>query len=144
MVPINPGEREGLAVVAITQDECRVWKAGLAPNTAPLIIKPEVFVGKKQFRRANDGESHRGHDVDKFGKVYLESISVNLAGAKEILVITHGTGKSNALGTFTDYLDSHHSDLSKGIIGHIEADLSNMTDSQILALARDWFQTHIS
>ena len=144
MYSAKKDEESELTLVVITQDECRIWKAGLAPNTAPLIIKPKVFVGKKQFRNANDGESHRGHDVDKFGKVYLESISLVLAGAKEILLITHGTGKSNAFGAFKGHIDSHHADLAKQVVGHIEADISNMTDAELLALARDWFQAHIS
>lgn len=142
MSPINPGARKGLSVVAITHDECRVWNDGLAPNTAPLRVQPKVLTGKKQFHTANDGQSHRGHDVDKFGKEYLESISLSLAGAHEILVITHGTGKSNAFGAFTDHLDSHHVEISKRIIGHLDADLTNLTDPQILAQARDWLQAH--
>lgn len=144
MSAINPEIRKGLSVVAITQEECRIWSDGLAPNTAPLRIHPKVFSGKKQFQNVREGQSHRGHDVDKFGKEYLESISLILAGAHEILLVTHGTGKSNALGPFKEHLDSHHSDLARRVIGHLEADLTNLTDSQLLALARDWHQAHIS
>jgi len=144
MNSVNPGIRKGLSVVAITQDECCVWSDGLAPNAAPLRIHPKVFPGKKQFHNVREGQSHRGHDVDMFGKEYLESISLVLAGAHEILLITHGTGKSNAFAAFKEHIDSHHSDLARRIIGHLEADLTNLTDPQLLALARDWYQAHFS
>lgn len=144
MPPINPDVSKGLSVVAITQGECRVWSDGLAPDTAPLRIHPKVFTGKKQFHTANEGQSHRGHDVDKFAKEYLESICMKLSGAKEILLITHGTGKSSAFGAFTEHVNSHRVDLSTRIIGHIEADLTNLTEPQLLALSRDWLQAHIS
>lgn len=144
MSPLNPGTRKGLSVVAIMQDECRVWSDGLAPNTAPLRIHPKVFSGKKKFLNVREGQSHRGHDVDKFGKEYLESISLVLADAQRFLVITHGSGKSNAYASFKEHLDSHHVSLANGLVGHIEADLSNLTDPQLLALARDWHETHIS
>lgn len=144
MRPIDPDFSEGLSVVAITQSECRVWSDELAPDTAPLRIHPKVHTGKKQFHTANKGESHRGHEVEKFSKEYLESICMSLVGAKEILLITHGTGKSSAFGAFTEHVNSHRMDLSTRIIGHIEVDLTNLTDSQLLALSRDWSQAHIS
>ena len=67
-----------------------------------------------------------------------------LVGAKEILLVTHGTGKSNGFGAFKRHLDSHHADLTKEVVGHIEADISNMTDPELLELARDWFDAHSS
>ena len=144
MTPIDAQTRRGLSVVAITQDECCVWNDGLAPNATPLRIHPKVFAGKKTFLNVRKGKNHRGHDVDKFGKEYLESISLALDDAKRFLVITHGSGKSNAYAAFEEHLNSHHVSLVHGLVGHIEADLSNLTDPQILALARDWYESHYS
>ena len=136
--------KKDLTVVAITQEECCVWKDGLAPNTAPLRVHPKVFVGKKQFHNVHEDQTHRGHDADKFGKEFLEAISLVLADTRRFLLITHGSGKSNAYAAFTEHLDSHHSRLAERLAGHIEVDLTSMTDPQILALARGWDETHIS
>ena len=142
MPPINPDVSRGLSVVAITQGECRVWSESLAPDTAPLRIHPKVFTGKKQFHTANEGQSHRGHDQDKFGQEYLESIATELESAKRIFVISHGTGKSDGFGALSDHLTKHHPDLEKRVMGNCEADFSHMSDPQILALSRDWLQSH--
>jgi len=142
MSPINPGARKGLSVVAITQDECRVWSDGLVPNTVPLRIHPKVLTGKKQFHTANEFQTHRGHDEDKFGQEYLESIATQLHAATRILVISHGTGKSNGFIALSDHLNKHHPDLGKRVVGNSEADLSHMSDDQLLALGRDWLQAH--
>ena len=74
----------------------------------------------------------------------MESISLALVDAKRFLVITHGSGKANAYAAFEEHLNSHHVSLVHGLVGHIEADLSNLTDPQILALARDWYESHYS
>lgn len=139
---INPDIRKGISVVAITQDECRVWSEGLAPDTAPLRIQPKVLTGKKQFHTANEGQSHRGHDQDKFGHEYLESIATQLESAKRILVISHGKGKSDGFGALGEHLKKHHPDLEKRVMGNCEADFSHMSDPQILAISRDWIQSH--
>jgi hypothetical protein len=116
----------------------------LTPNTAPLRVNPKVASEKKKFQNVREDQTHRGHDAEKFGKEFLEEISRALVDTQEFLLITHGSGKSNALGAFTEYVNSHHPDLAKKMAGHIEADLTNVTDPQILALARDWSQAHIS
>ena len=111
------------------QGECCVWSDGLAPNAAPREFTQRFSQVRSSFTNVREGQSHRGHDVDMFGKEYLESISLVLAGAHEILLITHGTGKSNAFAAFKEHIDSHHSDLARRIIGHLEADLTNLTRS---------------
>ena len=136
-------ERE-MTLVVIAQDEARIWIDGIAPNSALLMVHPKVVSGKRNPHHVREGETQRGHDEDKFGKEYLESISLVLVGAKEILLVTHGTGKSNGFGAFKRHLDSHHTDLAKEVVGHIEADISNMTDPELLELARDWFDAHSS
>lgn len=133
-----------LAVVAITQDECRIFTEGLTPSSKPLRIEPAVHYGKKRYENVRDGQSHRGHDEDKFAHEYLESIAAQLHAATRILVISHGTGKSNGFGALSEYLKKHHPELEKRVVGSSEADISHMSDPQLLALGRDWLQAHAS
>lgn len=141
---MKPQIMKGLTLVTITQEECCVWRNGLIPNTAPLRVHPKVASAKKKFHNVREDQTHRGHGAEKFGKEFLEEISRALVDTQEFLLITHGSGKSNALGAFTEYVNSHHPELAKKMSVHIEADLTNLTDAQILALARDWSQAHIS
>ena len=133
-----------LAVVAITQDECRIFTEGLIPSAKPLRIHPPIHSGKKKYENVRDGQSHRGHDEDNFDHEYLELIATQLQGAKRILVISHGTGKSDGFGALSEHLKKHHPGLEKRVVGNSEADLSHMSDPQLLALSRDWLQAHSS
>lgn len=131
-----------LVVVAITQDECRIFTDGLTPSAKPLRIHPPVHSGKKKYENVRDGQTHRGHDEDKFAHEYLEEIASALAEARKILVISHGTGKSNGFEALSEHLKKHQPLIEKRVVGNIEADLSHMSDPQLLAQGRDWLTAH--
>ena len=40
---------------------------------------------------------------------------------------------------FTHFLEKHDSQLARQIVGTVEADLNALSDDQILAKAREWF-----
>ena len=54
----------------------------------------------------------------------------------------HGEGKADAVGNFQSYLKEKHQDLVKKIVGVIEADVAQLTEPQVLAAARTWFDNH--
>jgi hypothetical protein len=51
-------------------------------------------------------------------------------------VIGHGTGKSNAAHHLTEYLRSHRHETYQRVVRELVADLSNVTNPQLLDLAR--------
>jgi hypothetical protein len=58
-----------------------------------------------------------------------------LAAASRIVVVGHGTGKSNASQHLTEYLRTHHRETYQRIVREIDADLSAVTAPELLALA---------
>jgi hypothetical protein len=68
---------------------------------------------------------------------YYEKIAAAVAFGGKIVVVGHGTGKSNAAHHLTEYLKSHHSETYQRVVREIDADLSSITAPQLLALARD-------
>jgi hypothetical protein len=68
---------------------------------------------------------------------YYEKIAAAVALAGKIVVVGHGTGKSNAAHHLTEYLKSHHRETYQRVVREIDADLSSITTPQLLALARD-------
>jgi len=72
---------------------------------------------------------------------YYEKIAQAAALGGEIIVVGHGTGKSNAAHHLTEYLRSHHSETYQRIVREIVADLSSITTRNFLiwpqALRRD-------
>jgi len=142
MKAVSSVGQAGLALVVIAHNECRIFIHGLMPGSKPLLVEPPIHSGKKKYENVRDGQSHRGHDEDKFTHEYLESIAHQLHDAKKILVVSHGTGKSNGFGALSEHLKKHHPDLEKRLVGSIEADLSHMSDPQLLAQSRDWLEAH--
>jgi hypothetical protein len=66
---------------------------------------------------------------------FYKRIGDALAAGGRIVVVGHGTGKSNAAAHLTEYLRTHHRETYQRIVHEIEADLSAVTTPQLLALA---------
>ena len=66
---------------------------------------------------------------------FYKRIGDALAAGGSIVVVGHGTGKSNAAQHLTEYLRTHHHETYQRIVREIEADLSAVTTPQLLALA---------
>jgi hypothetical protein len=68
---------------------------------------------------------------------FYTSIAQELAGAGRIVLIGHGTGHSNAAEHLAEHLRHHHSETAQHLAATVSADLSAMTDKQLLALAKE-------
>jgi hypothetical protein len=68
---------------------------------------------------------------------YYEKIAEALAQGGKIVVVGHGSGKSNAAHHLTEYLRTHHAETFGRIVREMDADLSSVTDPQLLDLARE-------
>jgi hypothetical protein len=66
---------------------------------------------------------------------FYKRIGDALAAGGRIVVVGHGTGKSNAAEHLTEYLRTHHRETYQRIVREIGADLSAATTPQLLALA---------
>jgi hypothetical protein len=66
---------------------------------------------------------------------FYKRVSDALAAGGRIVVVGHGTGKSNAAQHLTQYLRTHHRETYQRIVREIGADLSAVTTPQLLALA---------
>lgn len=132
------GNSERFVVVVITQDETRIWTSKLEHGAKPSIVKDrDPFTRHKHVRMA---QHHRGHDVDKFTDEYFEAISDGLNEAGEVLLITHGQGKGSAVPAFTDYLGKKDPLLAKKVADVLDVDITGLTEPQLLALAREWWE----
>jgi hypothetical protein len=81
-------------------------------------------------------EAHyRGERVPEEDSFY-EEIAKDITPAKEIVLIGHATGKSNAADFLKEYLKTHHPDISRRVIATESADLSAVTEPEIEALAK--------
>jgi hypothetical protein len=66
---------------------------------------------------------------------FYERIAKAAAMAGKIIVVGHGTGKSNAAEHLAQYLRTHHHEIYKRVVSELTADLSSITRPQLLVLA---------
>lgn len=83
---------------------------------------------------------HKGQSEEKGQRApeditFYKRIADALAAGGRIVVVGHGTGKSNAAHHLTEYLRTHHSETYQRVISELTADLSSITLPQLLALA---------
>jgi len=67
---------------------------------------------------------------------FYRRIGDAVAAGGRIVVVGHGTGKSNAATHLTEYLRTHHRETYQRIVREIGVDLSAVTTQQLLALAQ--------
>jgi stalled ribosome rescue protein Dom34 len=67
---------------------------------------------------------------------YYEKIAAAVAAAGKIVVVGHGSGKSNAEHHLVEYLKAHHRETYDRIVREIVADLSSVTTAQLLDIAQ--------
>ena len=124
-------------VVALTQDLARIWRYGLEKGMKSENLSAPNANGL--HRHVRQMQHHGGHTQDPAEQGFFDILADKLKGNSEVLILGHGVGKSNAMHRFTHYLEKHDSQLARQIIGTVEADLNALSDDQILAKAREWF-----
>lgn len=127
-------------VIAITQDEARIWATGVEKG-----IKPEeIFAPAKKgsHHHVRQTQHQGGHSADPAEKGYFDVIADHVKDASEILLIGHGEGKANAVLRFVQYIERHNPEVARKVIGAMDVDLSAMTSNQILSITRRWFDQY--
>ena len=124
-------------VVALTQDEARIWATGLNKGAHPeKVFAPDE---KGLHHHVRQMQHRGGHGTDPIEKGFFDVLGHHLESASEILLLGHGEGKANAMLRFTQYMERHNPAVARKVIGAVDADLNALTENQILAKARDWF-----
>lgn len=124
-----------MMVVTVTEDEARVWNAGLDPATRPEVIRaPErVHVHVRQ------AQHHRGHGRDHDEPEFYDTVAGMVEEAKEILLVGHGSGKANHMLRMVQQWERRHPAVATKVVGAVVSDLSALSEREVLAIARDWF-----
>ncbi len=83
---------------------------------------------------------HKGQSEEKGQRApeditFYKRIADAVAAGGRIIVVGHGTGKSNAAHHLTEYLRTHHRETYQRVVGELTADLSSITPPQLLVLA---------
>ncbi len=130
------GAPSGHAILVISYHGADIYPTDAA-NGAPRRIVPEDPTGKLRtmHHKANNPDGWYG----SIEKSWYGELAAALKPAAEILIIGNGHGHSNGMLQFTQYLAEHDHELMKRIVGSIESDSEDLTEGEILALARQFY-----
>jgi hypothetical protein len=130
-------EHNGHAILVISYHGADIYPTDATGSAAPTRIVPEDASGKLRtmHHKANNPEGWYG----KIEKSWYTQLAEALRPAAQILIVGNGKGHSNGMLHFMQYLAQHDHDLMKRIVGSIESDSEDLTEAEILALARDFY-----
>ena len=128
-----------LVVAVVERNETKVWLTNAEKGAKPDVVHPPVT----RNIHVREAQHHSGHDSDKAEKLYYEEIAKTLEPAGEILLVGHGNGKANQVLKLIQYLERHHANIAHKVVGSLDINVPAMTDGELLAAARDWFDEPI-
>ena len=122
-------------VVVVDHHGAKIYRVdAVSGDTSRREIRPydpHHFLHHLAHKDQSRGEGQRAPEDPAFYRLISEA----LATAGRIVVIGHGTGKSNAAKHLTKYLQKHHVETYQRVVSQLDADLSAITTSQLLELA---------
>ena len=123
---------EGDMLVAVDHRGARLfWIGAQSPAGTLHPYDPHHYLHHLDHRIENH---YRGQRAPEDGS-YYDGIAAALAGARRIVLIGHGSAKSNAARHLEGVLRKKYSEIYARVAVTESADLSAMTEPQLLALA---------
>ncbi len=134
--PVEGAAQPGRMIVVIDHHAAHVFQdvGGSRPKDEHKVQPYDPFHFHHHLIHRKEAR-YRGERVPEEDSFY-EEITKAITPATEIVLIGHGTGKSNAADFLNEYLRTHRPDISRRVIATESADLSAVTDPEIDALAK--------
>jgi hypothetical protein len=134
-VAVAPAAPSLLAVV--DHHEARIYHIDVASDDPALhVIKPYDPHHFLHHLAHKDQVREKGQRAPEEAS-YYEQIAQALATGGRIVLVGHGTGRSNAAHHLTEYLRQRHRETYLRIAHEFVADLSSITTPQLLELAQE-------
>jgi hypothetical protein len=127
-------------MVVVDHHEAKIYQVDVtADDAATHVIRPYDPHHFLHHLAHKDQSSEQGQRAPE-DHGYYEKIAAAVSLGGKIVVVGHGTGKSNAAHHLANYLRTHHSETWRHVVKEIVSDLSSVTDPQLLEMARDAFR----
>jgi hypothetical protein len=138
-VPELTPTEDGNFLVVINHREARIYKTELRDSVPESITPYDPDGTRRHLHRGND-EANGQPEL----KSFYEAIAHSLKDAKQVLIFGSATGASSAMDCLVDELNQNHPDIAKKIVEAIAVNEQHMTEDQLLAQARAFYQANNS
>ncbi len=131
-----PTDRKaGDAIVAIDHHKATVF---LNPGTDTLsrVVLHANLIEARHLHRHPSAPPFKDNNP-LTDHAYLESVAAAIEAGRRIVLLSHGTGTSNAANQLLDFLEEEHPDTASRIVAVNDCDLEALTDPQLVRLGVD-------
>ena len=136
-----PGNGDALLLV-MDHHEAKIYRLDEdKANAAEPVIRPHDPHGFLHHLKHKDQGQERGQRAHE-DPAFYGHIAEALKPAGRIVIIGHGTGKSNAAHHLVEYLGKHHHEISRNLTVEEDVDVAGATVPQLLALGRKALARH--
>ena len=140
----NPAEpaatqSNGHCLVLINHHQVRIFHSA-APGTAAEPVQQPHEPAEFFRHLAHSKDFARGQEKPDPNS-FFPPVANALKEASQILLFGSGTGKSSEMEQFAAWLNTHHPELARRIVGSLIVDEHHLTDDQLLAKAREFYAT---
>jgi hypothetical protein len=133
MIPAKADANDAHWLLLIDHHEARIFRSEMRGGLPRKILPAEYSEHTR-----HSGDFSRGkEESDAAG--FFKPVAVALQAAAQILLFGTGTGTSNEMNQFTAWLNKHHPELARRVIGSVVVDEQRLTDDQLLAKAREFY-----
>ena len=133
-----PGQARsaGHAILVLSYHGAEIYPTDEVGAAATKLV-PEDRDGtlRTMHHKANNPEGWYG----RLEHTWFADLAKALQPAAQILIIGNGKGHSNVTVQFTQYLADHDRELLGRIAGSVDTDEADLTEAQLLALAREFY-----
>jgi hypothetical protein len=136
-----PAAAEGDAVhwlLLIDHHEARIFRSEMRDSLPQQILphKPEDY-----FRHAHNSKDFSRGQEKPDPNSFFEPVARALQSGGRILIFGTGTGTSSEMDQFIAWLKAHDPGVAGRIIGSLVVDGHHLTEGQLLAKAREFYET---
>lgn len=130
-----------VVIGVIALDRAMIWRNGIEPKTDPELVK--AVKDNSEYRKERDREMG-GRDSSVMDDDFLKELVPYFEGAEHFILISAGTGKSNAGQAFMNYLSDKHPQVAKRLVDLTTADVNKLTENELLKLGRERWEANQS
>jgi len=132
-IPAKADAKDAHWLLLIDHHEARIFRSEIHGGFPRKILPAEY----SQHTR-DSGDVSRGKEKPD-ATSFFKPVAVALQAAAQILIFGTGTGTSSEMNQFTAWLNKHHPELAKRIVGSVVVDEQHLTDDELLAKAREFY-----
>ncbi len=123
-----------ISLCVVSLDRALIWNDTFEPSTAPK--KLEASGNNPDYKKEHD-RNESGRDRSSMNSNFLKELAEQVQHSEKYILISSGSGKANAAEVLMSHLEKESPSTANNLIESIKADVSNLSNDELLKLGRE-------